>query len=57
MLQAISVMVELRMEHTTIETCESPWAALERIAGVDYDDIVSDVKMPGMDGEVLEEFA
>jgi two-component system response regulator GlrR len=36
-----------------IDTCDSAPGALERIAEVDYDAIISDIKMPGMDGLVL----
>ncbi len=55
MLQALSAMVELRLQHVVIDTCESGAAALERIDQTDYDAVVSDVKMPGMDGFQLME--
>jgi two-component system, sensor histidine kinase and response regulator len=55
MLQALSGMVELRLKGVDIDTCESGATALERIRETDYDAIVSDVKMPGMDGFQLME--
>src|SRR2546423_10601864 len=39
-----------------VETANSASAALDRIAAEDYDAIVTDIKMPGMDGlELLAE--
>ncbi|MGH7230804.1 MAG: response regulator [Nitrospiraceae bacterium] len=38
-----------------METCESATAALNRITAVDYDAIVSDIKMPGMNDLALME--
>jgi DNA-binding NtrC family response regulator len=38
------------MSGVTVETADSAAAALERIADRDYDAIVADIKMPGMDG-------
>ena len=55
MTQALSAMVELRLNGVAIETCESATAALQHIGDTDYDAIVSDVKMPGMDGFQLIE--
>ncbi|HKN88635.1 MAG TPA: PAS domain S-box protein [Nitrospiraceae bacterium] len=50
MLQALKGVVAVRLPTIIIDTCESAAAALERIGDTDYDAIVSDVKMPGMDG-------
>jgi CheY-like chemotaxis protein len=55
MLQALSGIGELRLKGVDIDTCESGAAALERIGETDYDAIISDVKMPGMDGFQLME--
>src|SRR5205823_362119 len=33
-----------------VETCDSASTALERLSTTDYDAIVADIKMPGMDG-------
>src|SRR5436309_1634893 len=41
------------MGGVTVETADSAAAALERIAVQDYDAIVTDIKMPGMDGLAL----
>jgi signal transduction histidine kinase len=50
LLQALPQMLRLRMEGIAIDTCDSASAALEQIARTDYDAIVSDIKMPGMNG-------
>ena len=55
MLTALSGMVELRLKDLAIDICESAPDALEYIGHTDYDAIVSDVKMPGMDGFQLME--
>src|SRR2546428_37845 len=41
------------MGGVTVETADSAAAALERIAVQDYDAVVTDIKMPGMDGLAL----
>ena len=41
------------MSELAVETCDSAPDALGRIAGEDYDAIVTDIKMPGMDGLAL----
>src|SRR5256885_2034805 len=44
------------MAGLTVDTADSGAAALDRIAAGDYDAIVTDIKMPGMDGlELLAE--
>jgi PAS domain S-box-containing protein len=55
MLTALSAMVEWRVPGAAIDTATSGLAALERIAHIDYDAIVSDIKMPQMDGLELME--
>jgi len=55
MLTALSAMVEWRVPGAKIDTATSGRLALERIAQVDYDAIVSDIKMPEMDGLALME--
>src|SRR5688572_8311644 len=52
-LQALPQMLRMRMAHVTVETADSAMAALARIDGRDYDAIVTDIKMPGMDGPAL----
>ena len=55
LLEALPEALRLRMDGLTVDTCDSGPAALERIAATDYDAIVSDIKMPGMDGLQLLE--
>jgi PAS domain S-box-containing protein len=53
LLDALPEALRLRMNGVQIDTSETAVAALERISDVDYDAIVSDIKMPGMDGLAL----
>jgi signal transduction histidine kinase len=53
LLQALPQALYLRMEDIRVETCDSAQEAIERIGEHEYDAIVSDIKMPGMDGLVL----
>jgi DNA-binding NtrC family response regulator len=53
LLQALPQALRLRMAEVTVETADSAAAALDRIAAGDYDAIVTDIKMPGMDGLAL----
>src|SRR6267143_1271912 len=53
LLQALPETLRLRMNGVTVDTADSAVAALERITAQDYDAIVTDVKMPGMDGLAL----
>src|SRR5204862_382793 len=53
LLQALPEALRLRMSDVTVETADSAPAALDRIAARDYDAIVTDIKMPGMDGLAL----
>src|SRR5438552_3554130 len=56
LLQALPQALRLRMSGVTVDTADSGAAALERITAADYDAIVTDIKMPGMDGfELLAE--
>src|SRR5256885_8338229 len=56
LLEALPEALRLRMDGVTVETADSAAVALERIAARDYDAIVADIKMPGMDGlELLTE--
>lgn len=50
LLQALPQVVDLRMKDVQVETADSAQQALTLIKENDYDAIVSDVKMPGMDG-------
>lgn len=55
MLTALSAMVKWRVPGATVDTVTSGRAALEHLARIDYDAIVSDIKMPEMDGLALME--
>jgi Signal transduction histidine kinase len=50
LLQALPQVIDLRMKNVYVETCDSADHALELIKEHDYDAVISDVKMPGMDG-------
>jgi PAS domain S-box-containing protein len=56
LLEALPEALRLRMGEMDIDTAETALAALDRVRVVDYDAIVSDIKLPGMDGlELLTE--
>src|SRR5437764_5717705 len=50
LLQALPAALRIRLDAVTVDTADSAAAALDRIAVQDYDAIVTDIKMPGMDG-------
>src|SRR2546429_9483800 len=53
LLQALPQTLRLRMSGVTVDTVDSAAAALEQISARDYDAIVTDIRMPGMDGLTL----
>lgn len=53
LLQALPHTLSLRMVQVQVDTADSAPGALELIQEHDYDAIVTDIKMPGMDGLVL----
>ena len=53
LLEALPEALSLRMNGIVIDTSETALDAIERIREIDYDAIVSDVKLPGMDGLAL----
>jgi len=53
LLQALPQALYLRMPGVKVDTCDSALDAVEKIKQNDYDAIVSDIKMPGMDGLAL----
>src|SRR3989441_8991843 len=56
LLQALPEALRLRMGGVKVDTADSAAAALNLIAARDYDAIVTDIKMPGIDGlELLAE--
>ncbi|HEU5383241.1 MAG TPA: hybrid sensor histidine kinase/response regulator [Ktedonobacteraceae bacterium] len=50
MLQALRHMIMLRLHGVNIDTATSAPEALEMLQEHEYDTIISDIKMPGMDG-------
>jgi PAS domain S-box-containing protein len=55
LLEALPQAILLRMNGVHVDTSETAADALERIEEVDYDAVVTDIKMPGMDGLALLE--
>src|SRR5438093_7492232 len=53
LLAALPEALRLRMDGVTVDTADSGAAALDRIAAREYEAIVIDIKMPGMDGLAL----
>src|SRR6266849_3770408 len=53
LLEALPQALSLRIPGVQVVTSDSTLEALERIQKYDYDVIVSDIKMPGMDGLAL----
>jgi signal transduction histidine kinase len=53
LVDALRELLIRRFPDAEVETCTSPTTSLERIASVDYDAILSDVRMPGVDGITL----
>jgi len=53
LLEALPEAVRLRIGPIHVDTCDSADRAVERIEASDYDAIVTDIKMPGMDGLAL----
>jgi two-component system sensor histidine kinase/response regulator len=53
LLQALPQALALRLKDIRVDTSDSALGGLQRIQKYDYDAIVSDIKMPGMDGLAL----
>jgi len=53
LLQALRETLRLRMEDVRVDIADSARAALELIGSTNHDAIVTDIKMPGMDGLAL----
>lgn len=53
LLQALPETLHLRMPGIRVDAVSSAAAALDRVAVVDYDAVITDIKMPGMDGVEL----
>ena len=55
LLQALPQAIALRMQDIHVDTSASALEALQQVQESEYDAIVSDIKMPGMDGITLIE--
>src|SRR5216117_813506 len=56
LLQALPEALQMRMTGLTVDTAQSGAVALDQITARDYETIVTDIKIPGMDGlELLAE--
>ena len=53
LLRILPEAIQYRLTDAVIDTASSAEMALDRIGAVDYDAIVTDIKMPGMDGLAL----
>jgi len=53
LLAALNGAMQLRMPEVTVETCDAALAAIDKVARMEYDAVVTDIKMPGMDGLAL----
>jgi two-component system phosphate regulon sensor histidine kinase PhoR len=53
LLEALPVTVGLRMTGVEMDTCDSGAGALDLLEEIDYDAVITDIKMPGMDGLTL----
>src|SRR5258708_21281841 len=53
LLQALPQALSLRLDGVGVDTCDSAPEALKQIQEHEYGAIVSDIKMPGMDGLAL----
>jgi DNA-binding NtrC family response regulator len=53
LLLALPEALRLRMDGVSVDVADSAVSALDQIAARDYDAIVTDIKMPGMDGLAL----
>jgi signal transduction histidine kinase len=53
LLQALPQTLYLRFQDIKVDICDSAQRAIELVQEHDYDAIISDIKMPGMDGLTL----
>lgn len=53
LLEALPMALRMRMSDVEVDTCDSATCAMAFIEKTDYDAIISDIKMPGMDGLAL----
>jgi DNA-binding NtrC family response regulator len=50
LLESLSEMLRLRLPAVGVEACQAPEDAMDRLYSTDYQLVISDLKMPGMDG-------
>lgn len=55
LLQALPQAIALRMKNMHVDISDSAFGAIQQVQENEYDAIVSDIKMPGMDGITLIE--
>src|SRR2546421_6023618 len=53
LLSALPWPIKRRMPHVDIDTADTPEEALRQVYSEDYDVILSDIRMPRMDGVTL----
>lgn len=53
LLEALPDALRLRFDRISVDTSISAAAALEQVGETDYDAIITDIRMPGMDGQAL----
>src|SRR6184192_3091758 len=53
LLEALPQALYLRLDGVKVDTCDSAQGAIEQIGEYEYAAIVSDIKMPGIDGVAL----
>ena len=50
LLRLLSLLVTSQLEQVLVDTADSPFLALDRVKANAYDVVISDVRMPGMNG-------
>jgi signal transduction histidine kinase/FixJ family two-component response regulator len=53
LLDALPRALKIRMPELVVDTCDSASHAVQQLKEIDYDAIVTDIKMPGIDGLAL----
>jgi two-component system, sensor histidine kinase and response regulator len=53
LLMALPDTLRVRLQDCVVDTANTPDAALQLVQGKPYDAIISDIRMPGMDGVTL----
>lgn len=53
LLDALPEMISLRLNDVVVDVCDAATEAIERLSATEYDAVISDIKMPIMDGLAL----